>query len=198
MSPDLAHLPGLWTDAYLTAAAVRARWAWLGSEHQAGSVCCLACSSLPASHLPPAPMHRCHQPQGGARVEVEQRGGGAGEGFGKGHKAALSFGEALRRMAAGDSSLYLTTQAVELAPDGHPHLYASPVAELASDVPLLPRLMAPLVPQSVNLWAGAAREGAPRPAPPARSSCCHARRLLAGLQTHAASLPGGPFPSLLL
>lgn len=34
----------------------------------------------------------------------------AGEGFGKGHRIPLRFGEALRRMAAGDASLYLTTQ----------------------------------------------------------------------------------------
>ncbi len=40
---------------------------------------------------------------------MEQRRS-AGEGFGKGHRVPLSFGETLRRMAAGDASLYLTTQ----------------------------------------------------------------------------------------
>lgn len=47
--------------------------------------------------------------QGEAELEVEQRRS-AGEGFGKGHRIPLAFGEALRRMAGGDASLYITTQ----------------------------------------------------------------------------------------
>jgi hypothetical protein len=46
---------------------------------------------------------------GGAQLEVEQQRA-VGEGFGKGHRIPLAFGEVLRRMAAGDASLYLTTQ----------------------------------------------------------------------------------------
>ena len=49
---------------------------------------------------------------------MEQRRS-AGEGFGKGHRVPLSFGETLRRMAAGDASLYLTTQV-----GGHKNLFA--------------------------------------------------------------------------
>ncbi|KAL4437367.1 hypothetical protein ABPG75_004506 [Micractinium tetrahymenae] len=118
LSPDLAHLPALWTDEHLIAAA------------------------------------------GEARVEMEQRGSAA-EGFGKGPdmRVLLTFGEVLRRGAAGDASLYLTTQAVPTAPDGHPAPYASPIAELARDVPLVPSVMGLLVPQSINLWLGAARDG---------------------------------------
>lgn len=96
--------------------------------------------------------------QGVAQLQVEQRGSEA-EGFGKGHKVPLPFGEMLRRMAGGDTSLYLTTQSVEMGPDGHARLYASPVAELAADIPLVPAVMGSLVPQSINLWVGAARDG---------------------------------------
>ena len=50
-------------------------------------------------------------------------------------------------------------QAVPAAPDGHPALYTSPIAELAGDLPLVPLLMAGLIPQSINVWMGAARDG---------------------------------------
>ncbi|KAL4429824.1 hypothetical protein ABPG77_010941 [Micractinium sp. CCAP 211/92] len=118
LSSDLAHLPALWTDEHLLAAA------------------------------------------GDARVEVERRSSSA-DGFGKGAdtRVHMTFGEALRRAAAGDASLYLTTQAVATAPDGHPALYSSPIAELAGDIPLVPAVMGRLVPQSINLWMGAARDG---------------------------------------
>lgn len=44
-------------------------------------------------------------------MEVERRGSAA-EGFGKGDtRVPMTFGEVLRRAAAGDASLYLTTQA---------------------------------------------------------------------------------------
>lgn len=72
----------------------------------------------------------------------------------------------------------LCTQAVPTAPDGHPALYASPVAELAADIPLTPRLMGHLVPQSINLWLGATSHGGqPRaPAPHLGSSLPAATR----------------------
>ena len=128
---------------------------------------------MPAAHAASADACRCPPPsaaahrlpsaaflglQGSARVQVEQRGS-EGEGFGKGRKVAMSFRQALQRMAGGDTSLYLTTQAVATAPDGHPALYASPVAELAADFPLVPQIMGRLVPQSINLWMGAAVDG---------------------------------------
>lgn len=50
------------------------------------------------------------------------------------------------------------------APDGHPALYASPVDALAPDIPLSPRLMGRLVPQSINLWLGATPHGGQQPA----------------------------------
>ena len=96
--------------------------------------------------------------QGSAQVQVEQRGSER-EGFGKGRKVGMPFRQALQRLAGGDTNLYLTTQAVPTAPDGHPALYASPVAELAGDFPLMPRIMGRLVPQSINLWLGAATDG---------------------------------------
>jgi hypothetical protein len=44
-------------------------------------------------------------------VQVEFRSG-AGEGYGKGRKREMRFGELVDRLAAGDSDLYLTTQEV--------------------------------------------------------------------------------------
>ncbi len=92
---------------------------------------------------------------GGATVEVETRPKGGA--FGRGRRARARFGDVLRRLAAGDDSLYLTTQPHAPAPDGHPELLAPPLARgLAADVPLRPALAGALVPQSINLWAGAA------------------------------------------
>ncbi|KAI3427056.1 hypothetical protein D9Q98_006996 [Chlorella vulgaris] len=93
-------------------------------------------------------------------LQVEQRGG-EGQAFGKGDasKATLTLAAALARMAAGDTSLYITTQAVPTAPDGHPALYAPLIRRLAADLPVAPQLTANLVPQSINLWCGAATQG---------------------------------------
>ncbi|EFN56809.1 hypothetical protein CHLNCDRAFT_17690, partial [Chlorella variabilis] len=93
-------------------------------------------------------------------LQVERRRG-AGDAFGQGDasKVALTLAAALARMAAGDTSLYITTQPVPSAPDGHPELYASLVEQLAADVPLVPQLMGRLVPQSINLWLGTAPHG---------------------------------------
>lgn len=46
--------------------------------------------------------------------------------------------------------------------DGHAEVVASPLAELcaAGDLPLQPALMGHLVPQQLNLWMGAAQQGA--------------------------------------
>lgn len=52
--------------------------------------------------------------QGDVVLEVEERKS-TSEGFGKGRKVRMTFGECLRRMAAGDATLYLTTQKVASA-----------------------------------------------------------------------------------
>ena len=46
--------------------------------------------------------------------------------------------------------------------DGHAEVVASPLTELcaAGDLPLQPALMGHLVPQQLNLWMGAAQQGA--------------------------------------
>ena len=62
----------------------------------------------------PAPRFSSRALQGSAVVEVEERTSAA-EGYGKGTpKLRMSFAECLRRMGAGDTSLYLTTQKVRL------------------------------------------------------------------------------------
>ena len=150
-SPDLAHLSHLWTDEYLIRKAVSC---WPATMSPRPGVC--AAGLLPATGAsllcqptPPSTV------QGAAQLQVEERGG-AGEGFGKGRRRPMTLAEALRRMSGGDDRLYLTTQPVAPAADGHPRLYASPVAELAHDIPLVPLLAGRLVPQGINLWMGAA------------------------------------------
>ena len=58
--------------------------------------------------------------------------------------------------------------------DGHAEVLASPLAELCAggDLPLQPALMGNLVPQQLNLWMGAAQQGALQ-ARLARCSCLH-------------------------
>lgn len=90
------------------AAAVRQQFA--GVPRAASNSGCLAARPFgPTAPSRDLPVVLTRLLQGDAQLEVEQRGSTA-EGFGKGHRIPLSFGEALRRMAAGDASLYLTTQ----------------------------------------------------------------------------------------
>lgn len=58
-------------------------------------------------------------------LEVEERESQA-EGYGKGTpKLRMSFGECLRRMASGDTSLYLTTQKVRRQGHSLPAAFSS-------------------------------------------------------------------------
>lgn len=59
----------------------------------------------------------------------------------------------------GSCARHALPQEVPTAHDGHPALYSSPIAELSGDIPLVPAVMGRLVPQSINLWMGAARDG---------------------------------------
>jgi hypothetical protein len=51
---------------------------------------------------------------------------------------------------------------VKTASDGHPELCAAPVSCLLDSLPLQPSITGHLVPQSINMWMGAAQEGAQR------------------------------------
>ena len=80
--------------------------------------------------------------------------------FGHGIKEQMRFGEVLKRLDAGDWSLYLTTQEQVPGPDGHPEIFSPPISLLTRDFPLQPKLVGSLVPQQINFWAGCAHEGA--------------------------------------
>lgn len=70
--------------------------------------------------------------------------------FGRGRRAPITFGELLARIDAGDTSRYLTTQDI---PDGE--LIAPPLTALQPGVlPLRPKLLRTLCPQSINMWLG--------------------------------------------
>ena len=96
---------------------------------------------------------------GAAEVRVEQRAGPS-DGFGRDRKVEMTFGEALKRVNFGDETIYMTTQEAPVGPDGHPEVLASPTAALADDFPMQPALLGALVPQQINIWMGAAAEGA--------------------------------------
>ncbi|GAB4814761.1 hypothetical protein N2152v2_001807 [Parachlorella kessleri] len=95
---------------------------------------------------------------GNAKLEVEERHSEE-DGYGKGRKTRMTFGECLRRLAAGDSTLYLTTQQVAIGEDGHPEVYGHPITQLARDLPVRPALLGNLIPQQINIWAGCAPDG---------------------------------------
>jgi hypothetical protein len=95
---------------------------------------------------------------GAATVLVERRGSGA-EAFGRGIKQPMTFGAFLRALQGSDARLYLSTQEVGVARDGHPLLYAPPLLQLAGQFPARQALMGNLVPQAINMWMGCAPKG---------------------------------------
>lgn len=103
----------------------------------------------------PAPMlKRCAE----AKVYIEQRS--AAGSFGTGRKELMSFRSFAAELARRED-LYLTTQPVEEdAETGLPaQLYASPITEMRSRLPLRPALAGNLALSSVNLWLGRSAAG---------------------------------------
>ncbi len=93
-------------------------------------------------------------------VQVEHRTSTQGAyGQGDASKLNMKFGDVLKKLSKGDTSLYMTTQPVAPAPDGHPEIMAPPTSNLASDFPVQPEILGNLVPQQVNIWMGSAPEG---------------------------------------
>ena len=85
---------------------------------------------------------RLPQLQGAARVSVEQRAT-ATEGFGQGRKVQMSFGEFVRRVAAGEELLYLSTQQVQTVVSAKPVLHAPGAGRRHCRQPLRRPLWAP-------------------------------------------------------
>ncbi len=242
LSSDLAHLPALWTDEHLLAAAVsgsstagasllqqcltkpgvgcrsrgqakcgycnvpgviqvlsmtfalsstafrmRCGLCWhaehtgMGRLRLHGKAVAEICSPRPS------PERATLTSQGDARVEVERRSSSA-DGFGKGAdtRVHMTFGEALRRAAAGDASLYLTTQASGCWQTGTAQLGGS--AEQSG-----------LRPACLTAASAAARCAAPSPGaglghtlPPGMPGTAPAERLAS---PSATQQPLTPFPS---
>ena len=96
---------------------------------------------------------------GDATVAVEVRPGGGGA-YGLGRKRRMRFADFVRAAAASDARLYLTAQQARVsASDGHLELTAPPVTQLLPLLPLEPGFAPHLVPQSINMWMGAAPDG---------------------------------------
>ncbi|KAI8818651.1 cupin-like domain-containing protein [Fimicolochytrium jonesii] len=113
---------------------------------------------------------------GAAKVKVEKRDLKTG-GFGSGAKRIeMTFGGFLEKIEAGEEGLYLTTQyneedddAADLDGDGDSDLNSdnqdpdisdfapNPLPALLKDIPLRQPILGPLIPQTMNLWVGSAK-----------------------------------------
>ncbi|KAK9868966.1 hypothetical protein WJX84_003684 [Apatococcus fuscideae] len=94
-----------------------------------------------------------------AFLSVEHRDS-PGDSFGKGSKLPIQFGDFLKRLQQHDDSIYLSSQQLRTARDGYPECLGQPLTLLAADFPLRPKLMGGLLPQQINIWMGAAKNGA--------------------------------------
>ena len=92
---------------------------------------------------------------GDATVRVERRAA-ASEAYGRGQNVRMKFGELLRLLEAGDARHYMTTQDLETDEEGRPALMSAPCTQLyaAGDFPLIPALVASLLPMNYNMWLG--------------------------------------------
>ena len=90
---------------------------------------------------------------GAAAVEVELRDSTTAP-FGQGKKTRMAFTDFLKRFAAGDPTLYLTTQTLGVDLEGRAEFMGAPVSALVGDFPLRPSLTGNLVPSAYNLWMG--------------------------------------------
>jgi len=83
--------------------------------------------------------------------------------FGAGIRKRSSFGAFLDQVAAGDSSVYLSSCEPPIHPeDDRPEVLAPPLSsvDLRKDFPLRPEIAGHLIPQQINLWMGASsKEG---------------------------------------
>jgi hypothetical protein len=80
--------------------------------------------------------------------------------FGTGVKSKMLLSELLDRFKHGEDGFYVTTQPLPEDSNGRTtSLYASPVTEMISHLPVRPLLMGRLVPSTINAWLGASRKG---------------------------------------
>ena len=96
---------------------------------------------------------------GRARVSVEYRSSSS-EGFGRGQRRTMRFGEFLTRLDEGSEQLYISSTEQPIGPHGFPDLMVSPLIELREDFPTRLSWAGNLVPQQINLWLGSSTEGA--------------------------------------
>ncbi|KAL8275006.1 hypothetical protein Esti_001062 [Eimeria stiedai] len=97
---------------------------------------------------------------GGEMIDVEVRDAGKGQVFGAGQYQQMAFGQVIRRLAAGDTSLYVTTQRIASNRHGPKALCGPPLSnKLAADFPVKVAIAGNLVPYQFNVWIGDSREG---------------------------------------
>lgn len=96
---------------------------------------------------------------GRALVSVEYRSSSA-EGFGRGQRRTMQFGEFLTRLDRGDEQLYISSTEQPIGPHGFPDLMVPPLTELRGDFPTRLSWAGNLVPQQINMWFGSSTEGA--------------------------------------
>ena len=96
---------------------------------------------------------------GDTEVRVERRRSAAVSFGGHSHER-LRFAAVLDALAAGDETLYLTTEATAFDDDGRLRVVSPPLPLLLDDLQLRPRLAGRLVPVAVNMWLGRSAAGA--------------------------------------
>jgi len=96
---------------------------------------------------------------GRALVSVEYRSSDV-EGFGRGQRRTMRFGEFLTRLDGGSEQLYISSAEQTIGPHGFPDLMVSPLTELRRDFPTRLSWAGRLVPAQINLWMGSSTEGA--------------------------------------
>lgn len=81
--------------------------------HASDSRCTASSTHYIASNLtlPARPRPLSHPLQGSSPLQIEKRDGPGGS-YGQGRKQSMTLAQFLQRMAAGDDTLYLTTQQV--------------------------------------------------------------------------------------
>ena len=114
---------------------------------------CILVGGLEGAHFDKWSDSYLEKKAGSCEVEVEVRAN-TSESYGRGKTTKLKFKDFIKRVATGDSNLYLTTQKLGVDLEGRALLTGPPLSQLLADFPPRPALMGHLIPSAYNLWMG--------------------------------------------
>lgn len=93
------------------------------------------------------------------KVETKVKGANHLHAFGNGVEKRMTFVDFINDIGSGKENLYLTTQSLDLSPEGEPAIVAPPISYLKGDYPWVPSIMGNLVVQNINMWIGRSKDG---------------------------------------